>query len=81
MANQKPTDFGRFPRPPDRGIAGPPGGHTGVHALLGGAHQARTRPCRSSSVTVRETADGAHRPSWGTVPVRHMSVNRPWCHA
>jgi len=37
--------------------------HTGMHARLGAARQARTRRQRGPSVAVRETADGAHRPS------------------
>jgi hypothetical protein len=40
-----------------------------------GARQAGTRPRRTMSVAVRETADGAHRPSPGTNPVRHASVD------
>jgi hypothetical protein len=34
-------------------------------------HAAGTAP----SVAVRKTADGAHRPSWGTDPVRYTSVD------
>jgi hypothetical protein len=40
-----------------------------------GRLQAGTRCYRSPSVAVRETADGAHRPSPGTNPVRHASVD------
>ena len=53
-----------LPRPPDCGITGPPDGHTGMHARLSGARQAGTCRRRGPSVAVRETADGAHRPSW-----------------
>jgi hypothetical protein len=39
------------------------------------APYAKPRRRRGPSVAVRETADGAHRPSWGTDAVRYTSVD------
>jgi hypothetical protein len=47
----------------------------GIHARVRGAHLAGTRHWHGPSVAVRETADGAHRPSRGTDPVRYASVD------
>ena len=46
-----------------------------THARTGGARQVRDTAPAGPSVAVRETADGAHRPSWGPDPVRHTSVD------
>jgi hypothetical protein len=52
----------RCPHQPGE-VSEPPGGHTRMHARLGAARQAWTTRPRGPSVAVRETADGAHRPS------------------
>jgi hypothetical protein len=46
-----------------------------LKAAAFGATTRGTRCHRVPSVAVRETADVAHRPSWGTNPVRYTSVN------
>jgi hypothetical protein len=52
-----------------------PADNPGMHDRTGGAHQAGNTATSGLSVAVRETADGAHRPSQGPNPVRHASVD------
>ena len=82
-SRQTTCRFGRPPkgrRGPVRRVAEGPGGAINAIAeypqsRLGGAGRAGIRRRRGPSVAVREKADGAHRPSWGTDPVRYTSVD------
>ena len=64
-------------------VSEPPGGHTRMHARLRAACQAWTTRPRGRSAAVRETADGANRPSemctptvlTARTPVRYTSVD------
>ena len=49
--------------------------HTGMHARLGGARQARNTPPARPVRGRPWKADGAHRPSWRHGPVRYASVD------
>ena len=71
------TSAPAFPGPP-RSPGNHPGPQPGTRGCTPGP-AARVKPGtrrrRGPSVAVRETADGAHRPSWRTNPVRYASVD------
>jgi hypothetical protein len=65
----------RYPRSDTPSTRSPRRRKPGLAAPVNCRHQAETRRWHGPSVAVREKADGAHRPSWGTDAVRYTSVD------